>query len=177
MEFADVIMNPVRQRIVQRLLLSGQATVSQIAEALPDVPRPSIYRHMKLLLEAGCVQIVGEQPKRGAVEKTYSLVERPAGLESTNENMGLLIDSMLMALTGSFARYFAREDADPRADMLSFSNATLMLSDGEFMEFLNRIGEVYNDYINNAAAPGRKPRCITIISSPAQDEGEKKTDA
>lgn len=177
MEFADIIMNPVRQRIVQRLLLSGQATVSEIADALPDVPRPSIYRHMKLLLEADCVKVVAKRPARGAVEKTYSLVERPAGLEPSNENMGLLINSMLMSLTGAFARYFAREDADPRADMLSFSNATLMLSDEEYMEFLNRIGAVYNDYIHNAAAPGRKPRCITIISSPVQDEGGKKTDA
>lgn len=177
MDFADIIMNPVRQRIVQQLLLSGQATVAEIADALPDVPRPSIYRHMKLLLEADCVKVVAERPARGAVEKTYALVEQPAGLESTNENMGLLVNSMLMSLTGAFARYFARDDADPRADMLSFGNSTLMLSDEEFMEFLNRIGAVLNDYIHNAAAPGRKPRCITIISSPVQDDGGKRNDA
>ena len=177
MDFAEIIMNPVRQRIVQKLLLSGQATVAEIADALTDVPRPSIYRHMKLLLEADCVKVVAERPARGAVEKTYALVDRPAGLEPTNENMGLLINSMLMSLAGGFARYFAREDADPRADMLSFGSSTLMLSDEEFMEFLNRVGAVINDYINNTAAPGRKPRSITIISSPVQDDERKKTDA
>ena len=49
-DFADVIMNPVRQRIAQYLILHRTGTVSEIAAALSDVPRPSLYRHMNVLL-------------------------------------------------------------------------------------------------------------------------------
>lgn len=52
MELAEIVMNPVRQRIFQYLLLHETGTVKEIRKALPDVPGASLYRHMKLLTEA-----------------------------------------------------------------------------------------------------------------------------
>ena len=49
MELAEIVMNPVRQRIFQYLLLHETGTVKEIRKALPDVPGASLYRHMKLL--------------------------------------------------------------------------------------------------------------------------------
>ena len=53
MELAEIVMNPVRQRIFQYLLLHETGTVKEIRKALPDVPGASLYRHMKLLTENG----------------------------------------------------------------------------------------------------------------------------
>ena len=44
MELAEIVMNPVRQRIFQYLLLHETGTVKEIRKALPDVPGASLYR-------------------------------------------------------------------------------------------------------------------------------------
>ena len=48
-EIAEVFMNPVRQRIIQYLLVHEKGTVKEIKKALPDVPSASLYRHIKIL--------------------------------------------------------------------------------------------------------------------------------
>ena len=67
MELAEIVMNPVRQRIFQYLLLHETGTVKEIRKALPDVPGASLYRHMKLLTEHGILTVVGENRIRGTV--------------------------------------------------------------------------------------------------------------
>lgn len=41
MELAEIVMNPVRQRIFQYLLLHETGTVKEIRKALPDLPAPA----------------------------------------------------------------------------------------------------------------------------------------
>ena len=173
-DFADVIMNPVRQRIAQYLILHRTGTVSEIAAALSDVPRPSLYRHMNVLLEAGCIEVVAQKSVRGAVERTYALVEQPMGNPSQLEVAGL-IHGVLTSVMASFARYFSHGDVDPQKDLLSVSSSTLRLSDQEMMEMLQRIGGVFNDYIQNAPGGERKPRNIVFISAPVEGERELKS--
>ena len=40
-EIAEVFMNPVRQRIIQYLLVHKKGTVKEIKKELPDVPSAS----------------------------------------------------------------------------------------------------------------------------------------
>lgn len=173
-DFADVIMNPVRQRIAQYLMLHETGTVGEISEALCDVPRPSLYRHMNVLLEAGCIRVVSQRSVRGAVERTYALVERPMESPSQRE-IGGLVQGVLTTVMAGFARYFARPDVDPQRDLLTVSSSVLMLSDAEMMELLRRIGEVFNGYIQNKPGGDRKPRNLVFISAPVEAEREAKT--
>lgn len=172
-DFADVIMNPVRQRIAQYLILHRTGTVNEIATALSDVPRPSLYRHMNVLLEAGCIEVVAQKSVRGAVERTYALVEKPMG-DPGPEDIARLMQGMIARLQLSFARYFARPDADPARDGLGLSSSVLMLTDEELRELLGRIGAVYNDYIQNGPGEGRRPRNIFWIIAPEDGEEEGK---
>lgn len=168
-DITDAIMNPVRQRIAQFLILNKNGTVNKIAEELSDVPRPSIYRHVKRLLDAELIEVVEEKQIRGVVEKTYALVS-PKTDEITNDDISLIIQQSLMAIAGNFAKYFKNENADPVKDMLSLSTSTLLLSDLELMEFLGKIGAVYNEVLHNKPNEERKPRSITIISSPTTEQ-------
>lgn len=174
MDITKVIMNPVRQRIVQQLIISGASTVSELSSALSDIPRPSLYRHVKILLDAGCIEVVNKKAVRGAVERTYSLVKDLPGLEKTNANIAMLFSTSLMSLTGEFARYFAGTNPDPERDMLGLSMSTLMLTDAEYTEMMNRIGGVYGDYIKNGPGDGRRARRITVISSPVFENGDRE---
>ena len=169
-DLTEAIMNPVRQRIVQYLLLHGGGTVREMGEELSDIPRPSLYRHVNILLEAGCIRVSSERAVRGAMERSYELVAQPLGEAPSMEETGQLVQGMLMSIAGDFARYIASPDADPVRDMLSAGTSTLMLSDAEMMEFLQRIGGVIGDYVNNKPGEGRKPRRITIISSPVSQK-------
>ena len=170
-DLGPLLIHPVRQRIIQYLLLHPHATVGDIAAECTDIPRPTLYRHVKTLLDAGLLTAVQRRQVRGAVETTYTLAQ-PDPEDMTLSDGAALIQSTLMSIAASFARYFARPDAEPMRDMLSVSSATLLLSDEEFADFSNRIGQVYNDVIMNKPGPGRKPRCITIISAPPES-GQK----
>lgn len=74
----SVLMHPVRLRLVQRLALLGTATVQELAAALPDIPRASLYRHLRTLTELGYLTVVEETRVRGTVERTYALTDNPA---------------------------------------------------------------------------------------------------
>ena len=172
-DFVEIILNPVRQRVVQYLLINGKGTVAQIGRALSDVPRASLYRHVNLLLESGCIQVTEERAVRGAVERTYALVEKPMG-DPGLEDVARLMQGMIARVQLSFARYFARPDADPVRDGLGISSSVLMLTDGELKEMLGRIGAVYNDYIQNGPGEGRRARNILWIVAPEDGEEERK---
>ena len=168
-DFTKIIMNPVRQRIVQYLILHEEGTVSSIREELNDIPPASLYRHIKILYEAGGIEVVRERKIRGTVEKTYALVKNPAG-EYSREGAAQMIQAALFSLAASFSRYFAQEENDPRKDLLSLSTSTLLLTDEEFMEMTAKIGAVFTDYIYNKPEEGRKIRRFTLISSPSEEE-------
>ncbi len=166
--FAEIVMNPIRQRIAQYLIINKTGTVNEIASELSDIPKPSLYRHMKILLDAGCLEVIEKKAVRGTIEKTYALVQNP--LEGiTQKEVALLIQNTLTAIIASFLNYFSKKDVDPAKDMLSVSSSSLLLSDEEFMEMLGDIGKVYNKYIMNKPKPGRKVRNITIISAPTDN--------
>lgn len=166
---AKIIMNPVRQRIVQYLILHDKATPGEIHKALSDVPQASLYRHIKVLLEAGGIEVLEEKKVRGTIERTYGLVKQPFVEEPGQQEIAAMIQTSLMSLMVTFQQYFAREGVDSKKDMLGFSTATLMLSDEEFAELMRRLGGVLSDYVSNEPGPERRPRRFTTISSPCEE--------
>lgn len=168
-DFAKIIMNPVRQRIVQFLIIHGKGTTNEIKEELSDIPPASLYRHIKVLYEAGCIKVTQEKKVRGTIEKTYELEQHPMGDTVSNEDVAVLVQSSLMSIMVSFQKYFAREDIEPVKDMVSLTTSTLLLSDEEYMDMMQKIGKIYQEVIYNKPNEERKPRRITMISSPCEE--------
>lgn len=162
MELAEIVMNPVRQRIFQYLLLHETGTVKEIRKALPDVPGASLYRHIKLL-------VVGENRIRGTVESIYSL--NKSALEIDDD--GTVVQTALLGLSASFARYFSGGGADPRRDMLLMTTCTLTLTDEEFTGFLTEINQTALKYMDIGVKEGSRQRQITLISSPTDGPGSR----
>lgn len=69
----DIIMNPTRNRIIQYLISHGQATTSEIALKLSDIPKATLYRHMNVLVKNKILLVVEEHKIRGTVESVYTL--------------------------------------------------------------------------------------------------------
>ena len=167
MEMAEVVMNPVRQRIFQYFLLHETGTVKDIKKALPDVPSASLYRHVKILADSSILVVVGENRIRGTVESIYRLnkIAMSAGEESGNA-----VQMSLLSICAAFAKYFSSGNADPERDMLLFTNCTLLLTDGEFSDFLSEINEVTLRYMKVEAKADSKTRQITLISAPVNEQ-------
>lgn len=167
MEMAEVVMNPVRQRIFQYFLLHETGTVKDIKKALPDVPSASLYRHVKILADSSILMVVGENRIRGTVESIYRLNKRAL---SAGDESGNAVQMSLLSICAAFAKYFSGGNADPERDMLLFTNCTLLLTDGEFSDFLSEINEVALKYMKVEAKADSKTRQITLISAPVNEQ-------
>ena len=167
MELAEIVMNPVRQRIFQYLLVHETGTVKEIRKALPDVPSASLYRHMKILTENAILMVVGENRIRGTVESIYQLNKRALEIEDAD---GSGLQTALLGICASFAKYFSSGHADPKKDMLLMTTCTLKLNDEAFMDFLSEINQVAVRYMAIPVKAGSKTRQITLISAPTDEQ-------
>ena len=167
MEIAEVVLNPVRQRIFQYLLIHETGTVKENRKALPDVPSASLYRHMKILADHSIIMVVSENRIRGTVESVYQLNKSALQIDDAN---GEAVQTALLGFCASFAKYFASGHANPKKDMLLMTTCTLTLTDEEFMEFLSEINQVAVKYMDIGIKEGSKTRQITLISSPTDEQ-------
>lgn len=168
-DFSKIVMNPVRQRIIQYLLLHEKGTVSEIQNALSDVPTASLYRHIKKLHDGNCIQVVEEKRIRGTIEKTYAIVQNPFTEEPTMGDISSVFYTSMLSLQTSFLQYFEKEGADPQKDMLALQTSTLMFNDEEYMEFLMKVNELVMESSQKEPGQGRKTRRFTFISSPSEE--------
>ena len=160
---AEVVMNPVRQRIMQFFMVHEKGTVKEIKNALKDVPTPSLYRHVKILAENSIIVVAEENKIRETVENVYQL--NPKGI-AVEDDEGMAVQMSLMSICTSFAKYFAGGKAEPKKDMFLLTSCTLMLSDDEFKNLLTEVNELAMKYISKGSSQGCKPRQVTLISSP-----------
>lgn len=167
MEIAELVMNPVRQRIFQYFLVHETGTVKALRAALPNVPSASLYRHMKILTDHAMLTVVGENRIRGTVESVYRLNQAALELEDADCSV---VQMALLRISASFAKYFSSGHADPRRDLFMMSTYTLMLTDEEFMKFLSEINQLALKYTNAEVREGSKTRQITLISAPADGQ-------
>ena len=164
MEIAEIVMNPVRQRIFQYLLVHETGTVKDIRKALTDIPSASLYRHMKILTDNAVLTVVGENRIRGTVESIYQLNKSALEIDDAD---GAGVQMALLSICASFAKYFAGGHADPRKDMLMLTTCTLKLTDEDFMSFLSEINRLALKYMDIEVRKASKTRQITLISAPA----------
>ena len=166
MELAEIVMNPVRQRIFQYFLLHETGTVKEIRKALPDVPSASLYRHIKILTDSTILMVVGENRIRGTVESVYQLNKDAM---ATEDETGNAVQMSLLSICASFARYFSSGNADPKKDMLLLTSCTLLLTDEDFSSFLSEINEIALKYMKVEPTANSKTRQITFISAPTNE--------
>jgi DNA-binding transcriptional ArsR family regulator len=172
MTTADLLLHPVRLRIVKAFLGDRALTTSQLRAELEDVPAASLYRHVARLVDAGVLSVVAERRVRGAVERTYVLrvLAAEVGLDeidkmSPDDHRHMFI-SLVAGLLGDFDRYLASGHFDPLRDGVNFRTAGLWLNDAEFTEFAIELARVLQPRLANAPKPGRKLHLLTTILLP-----------
>jgi hypothetical protein len=171
---ADLLLHPVRLRIVQAFLGDRALTTSDLRSELPDVPPASLYRHVARLVDAGVLAVVAERRVRGAVERTYVLRGAAARI-SLDELAMMSLDehrqafmAFVAALLGDFDRYLARSDIDVLRDGASYQMAGMWLDDAEFADLLRDLARVLQPRLANAPKAGRRRRILGSVLLPGE---------
>lgn len=75
-QLAKALSHPLRQRILERLGVTGEASPTQLARAF-DEPLGNVAYHMRILHRLGFVELVGTRQRRGAIEHHYRALADP----------------------------------------------------------------------------------------------------
>ncbi len=184
MASADLLLHPVRLRIVQAFLGDRALTTADLAAELSDVAPATLYRQVARLVDAGVVQVVAQRRVRGAVQRTYRL-RSSAALITADEVAAMSVEEMRHAfmtfvagLLGDVDRYLARDDVDPIRDGASFRLGGLWLDDAEFAALLRDLTRVLQPAAANAPRPGRTRRVLATVLLPGEESlpGEQATE-
>lgn len=168
MKLSDVITNPVRMKILQFLQVKGNATTKQICEELPDVPQPTLYRHINYLLKEEVLIVKSERKVRGSLERLLTLNEAKF---TETADIADIAYQFLMVLYGSFLRYSEKGNCDPVTDMLCLRTSMLTLTDESYANFLQELRVVIDKYSKSEETG--KNRSLSIISAPVTEEEKK----
>lgn len=128
MEPVELLLHPVRLRIVHAMSGGRILTTADLCALLPDVSKATVYRHVGLLANGGLLAVEGEQRVRGAVERRYRLEQARAvvGADRTaamsKEDYRNAFAVAMAALLAEFGAYLDRDGADPVADLAGFAN-------------------------------------------------------
>ena len=178
MSTADLLLHPVRLRIIQAFLGDRALTTADLRDELPDVPPASLYRHIARLVDAGVLSVVSERRVRGALERTYVLRLAAATINlgelerMSREDHRHAFMAFVAGLLGAFDRYLSREEIDLLRDGVSYRMAGLWLDDAEMAELARDIIRVLQPRLANAARPGRRRRILGTVLIPGEDAPE-----
>jgi hypothetical protein len=171
MASADLLLHPVRLRIVKSFLGDRALTTSQLAAELDDVPPGSVYRHVARLVREEVLQVVAEQRVRGAVERTYML--RPAAAVIAPGELAAMTPAdhtrafmiFMAGVLDHFDRYIAIGPAEPEREA-GYRMAAMWLSDEEYAQFVLDLAAVIQPRIANGPRKGRRRRILYGIALP-----------
>jgi hypothetical protein len=172
---ADLLLHPVRLRIVQAFLGDRALTTTELRTELSDLPVASLYRHVARLVSGGVLAVVSERRVRGAVERTYVLRNAAASIgldelaEMTPDQHRQAFLAYVAGLIGDFDRYLDRGDIDLLRDGVSYRLAGLWLDDDELAALVRDVVTVIQPRLANAPQAGRKRRILGTVLLPGTD--------
>ncbi len=177
MTSADLLLHPVRLRILRAFLGDRALTTSELQTELSDVPVASLYRHVARLVDGGVLTVVAERRVRGALERTYVL--RPAAASVSLDEVAKMTPdehrqmflAFVAGLIGDFDRYLARGDIDLLRDGVSYGMSGMWLDDAELRELSRELITALQPRLANAPKPGRRRWILGTVVLPGTDSG------
>ena len=173
MKRADIIVHPIRLRIIQLLISKKVLTAQQMIERLGDVPQTTLYRQLKKLLDASIVYVVDEKQIRGTTEKSYSVYDQAAILTTQDldksgiEDQKKYFRTFTAMLMSNIEQYLQRDSIDILRDNVTFRQVALHLSDEELHHFATAFQKLLTPLLNNQPGPDRQLRMLTTILLPS----------
>lgn len=169
----DLILHPVRMRIILALAGGGTATAAELAERLADVPPATLYRHLYVLRRGGILAVAEERRVRGATERRFALRPGAASLgpddlaAATRDDHLRWFATYLAGLLDGFGRYLDGGEPDFARDGVGYRQVVLHLADAEVAELSLAVNAALVPFAMQAPSPGRSPRLLATVLMPA----------
>lgn len=173
MDSAKLIFNPARFRILQYIRFHGNARATDLIENMSDIPRATIYHHIKLLEDHGIICVVKENKIRGTVERTYALKNESVFMDA--DRPVALSTAFHLESMQEMNAYFENKENDNQKDNVFFSSVMLNVTEQEYTALLKAVADAINPYVDQEPAEGRSIRKLSIISAPpVQDKPDRQ---
>ena len=180
MDPLDLLLHPVRLRIVHALRGDRMLTTSQLCALVPKASKATVYRHVEALADGGVLEVAEEHRVRGAVERGYRLRPERASLTVPTGEGGA--DSAqahkdayrrafavaMAALAAEFDGYLDRDDADPVADLVGLRQHALWLDRAELEGLIEDLRKAMAPRLENAPCAGRDRYLLSPILFPTE---------
>lgn len=168
----DHLTNPTKAKIFFEITLNEQLTAKKLLEKFSDIAQPTMYRHLKAMLNDGIIKVTGQKQIRGAVEKSYSVnndlvmdIQRIIEENDGNGYLQLFVQYM-MGLMGEFKAYSESENIDILNDGSAFTTAPIYATSEEILEAMTKISEIIQPLMANQQTPERRLHNLCTILTP-----------
>ncbi len=174
----ELVIHPVRFQIL-RVIGTEALTTQEIADRLPDTPKSSIYRHLKLLLEHSLIVLADTRLVNGIQEKTYRL-DQPARL-GVEDMANLSADDHIrffttyaLTLVQDYSDYVSKSaPIDMLADRTGYNEVTFYATTAELDEFGVALNTAVMKLMSHQPDNGRSRRKLAIVSQPLSENGSE----
>jgi DNA-binding transcriptional ArsR family regulator len=173
----ELLVHPVRLRIVHAMRGERTLTTARLCALIPNVSKATVYRHVEALAAGGILEVAEEHRVRGAVERAYRLRADRAVLdpEAAGGSPGQRRDAYrqafavaMAALAAEFDAYLEDEDADPLADLVGFRQHAVWLDRGELESLIAELRKVIAPRLANKPEGTRSRYLLSPIHFPAE---------
>ncbi|MFD9740796.1 helix-turn-helix domain-containing protein [Umezawaea sp. NPDC059074] len=175
MDTVELLLHPVRLRVVHAMSGGRALTTGQLCERMPDVSKATVYRHVALLTEGGILEVDGELRVHGAVERHYRLrrdravIDAETAASATVEDHRRVFATAMAALIAEFNAYLDRESSDPGADAVGYRQHAVWLSPEELLEMIGELRAVIVPRLGYEPSVGRRRHLLSPILFPAEE--------
>lgn len=175
MNKAELIIHPVRLRIL-RDIGNGASTTQEIADRLGDVPKSSVYRHIKLLLEGDLVAVADTRLVNGIQEKSYQITQPPVlgpgdvALWTAEDHVSYFT-TYVLTLLHDYANYVSRTEAeqgviDMLADRVGYREVNFFATPQELDVTIGEMGAALMPLLKKEAGNGRRRYKLATVLHP-----------
>ena len=171
---AEIIIHPHRIRILQTLV-NRPLTTQEISDAMLDIAKSSIYRHLKKMLDAGVIEVSKTRPVRGVLEKVYQLTAAahlgPEDIATlTPQDHSRLFSTYVITLLQGFTEYVEGADAlDFLADRVGYTELLFYATGEEFDVIQAALNQAIVPLLQNGPGEGRRRRKLATITHPVHE--------
>lgn len=184
MKKVDLILHPVRFRIIQ-IIDGNSLTTQEIADEMTDIPKSSIYRQLKILLNGDMIEVAETRLVNGIQEKTYKLSQKPylgAGdmaVLSGEEHIHYFT-IYIMNVLREFSDYVQRTETekgsiDMLSDRVGYTEVSVYANHAELDVLQGELNAAIMKLMKNEAGNGRSRHKFAIITHPVKDISEKES--
>jgi len=171
-DLTELLLHPVRLRIVFAAMDGIPFTTSEMSLRLPDVSKASMYRQLALLAEGELIEVESEDLVRGIVERHYRLarvravIGPEAAAAMTNEDHRRGFAAATAALIAEFNAYLDRPGSNPTADSVSYRQFPLWLSGAERTDLVKEVYAVIQRHSKHERSTDRVRHLLATVFFP-----------